>query len=103
MSEMSTPTPRLTGEWLVRRVGGILPPTGLRKRIGGETGSTRVGRLPVAPFLVRGTALDYRWLPVRDELSPLDDGTWIGRGCIFGREFCRFRLVPVRPQDQGKR
>jgi hypothetical protein len=78
----------------VLRISGLLPPRGLRKRIGKQDGSTRLGRLPLAPFRVRGTTLDYRWLPVRDELAPLGDGTWVGRGLLLGREFCRFRLVP---------
>jgi hypothetical protein len=87
----------LEGDWLVRRVSGLLPPRGLSKRIGGRSGSTRLGRLPLAPFRVDDGALVYRWLPVRDELTPLGDGTWAGRGLVFGREFCRFRLV--RPPD----
>ena len=81
------------GRWRVERVGGLLPP-GLRKRIGRSGGSTRLGPLPLAVFRVRGTTLEYRILPIRDELTPAGDGTWLGRGLLFGREFCRFRLVP---------
>jgi hypothetical protein len=80
------------GRWRVERVGGLLPP-GLRKRIGQDGGSTRLGPLPLAVFRVRGRTLDYRLLPIRDELTPSADGTWLGRGLVLGREFCRFRLV----------
>ena len=82
----------VVGRWRVERVGGLLPP-GLRKRIGRGGGSTRLGPFPLAPFRVRGRTLDYRLLPIRDELAPAADGTWLGRGLLFGREFCRFRLV----------
>ena len=82
----------LTGRWRVERVGGLLPP-GLRKRIGRDGGSTRLGPLPVAVFRVRGRTLDYRLLPVRDELTPSGDGRWVGRGVLLGWEFCRFRLI----------
>ena len=82
-----------SGRWRVERAGGLLPP-GLRKRIGRRGGSTRLGPLPLALFRVRGRTLDYRLLPIRDELTPAGDGTWLGRGLLFGREFCRFRLVP---------
>jgi hypothetical protein len=47
----------------------------------------------VAPFRVAGKTLVYRRWPIRDELEP-DAGFWGGRGFLFGREFCRFRLVP---------
>jgi hypothetical protein len=80
------------GVWRVERVGGLLPP-GLRKRIGRGGGSTRLGPLPLALFRVRGRTLDYRLLPIRDELTPAGDGSWLGRGLVLGREFCRFRLV----------
>ena len=80
------------GRWRVERVGGLLPP-GLRKRIGRDGGSTRLGPLPLAVFRVHGQTLNYRLLPIRDELTPAGDGTWLGRGLVFGREFCRFRLV----------
>jgi hypothetical protein len=82
-----------SGRWRVERIGGLLPP-GLRKRIGRRSGSTRLGPVPLAAFRVRGTTLDYRLLPIRDELTPAGDGSWLGRGLLFGREFCRFRLVP---------
>ena len=85
---------KLEGEWRVRRESGVLPPFGLSKRIGRTTGWTLMGGVPVAPFRVVGTTLDYLGWPVRDELTPRQDGTWTGRGVLLGREFCRFRLVP---------
>ena len=72
-------------------MSGFLPP-GLRKHIGADTGSTRLGRLPLAVFRVRGRTLDYVVWPVRDVLQP-ENGGWLGRGLLLGREFCRFRLV----------
>jgi hypothetical protein len=83
----------LEGSWRVERVSGLLPPGGLRKRIGARGGSTRLGPLPLALFRVRERTLDYLGWPVRDELRPAGDGSWVGRGLLFGREFCRFRLV----------
>ena len=79
----------------MEREAGLLPPFGLSKRIRGETGWTLAAGVPVAPFRVEGTTLVYRGWPVRDELAPRADGTWGGRGLVLGREFCRFRLVPV--------
>jgi hypothetical protein len=87
----------LYGEWHVERVSGLIPAFGLRKRIGRSHGSTRLGRLPLAVFRVRGLTLDYLAWPIRDELAPSEAGEWIGRGFFLGREFCRFRLVrPTR-------
>ena len=87
----------LEARWRVERVSGVLPPFGVRKRIAGGRGWTLLGPLPLAAFDVRGSTLVYRTLPVRDELEPCDDGTWLGRGLVRGREFCRFRLVPQAP------
>jgi hypothetical protein len=89
----SEESPALDGRWRVERVGGWIPPAGVRKRIERGRGSTRLAGVPVGLFAVRGTSLVYRVLPVRDELEPLPDGTWAGRGLLLGREFCRFRLV----------
>ena len=77
-------------------VSGVLPPFGVRKRIQQGRGWTLVGPIPVASFDVRGSTLVYRHLPVRDELERQADGTWLGRGLLWGREFCRFRLVGAR-------
>jgi hypothetical protein len=83
----------LAGQWRVERVSGLLPPIGVRKRIGPGRGTTWLGPLPIGFFRVRGQTLDYTGWPIRDELAPLDDGEWIGRGLVFGRQFCVFRLV----------
>jgi hypothetical protein len=85
--------PELVGEWRVERLGGLLPPRLLRKRIGEESGWTLLGPLPLGYFRRRGTTLDYVAWPVRDELKLREDGQWVGRGLLLGREFCRFRLV----------
>ena len=85
-------TPELPGRWRVERVSGLLPPF-LHKRIGPDKGWTAVGPIPLAPFRVRGRTLDYALWPVCDELTPDESGEWLGRGLLFGREFCRFRLV----------
>lgn len=81
------------GRWRVERLSGLLPPRGLRKRIGEESGWTLFGPVPLAYFRRRGATLDYVLWPVRDELTRMDDGSWVGRGLLLGREFCRFRLV----------
>jgi hypothetical protein len=86
-------TASLEGSWRVERVSGFLPPAGVTKRIENDHGWTLVAGIPVAPFRVVGHTLVYRGWPVRDELEP-DAGSWRGRGLLFGREFCRFRLVP---------
>ena len=88
----------LDGVWRVERETGALPPFGLSKRIFGDGGWTLVAGVPAAYFHVRrregeGARLDYVGWPVKDELTPRDDGSWGGRGLMFGREFCRFRLV----------
>lgn len=86
----------LAGAWRVERLSGLLPPRVLRKRIGDESGCTLLGPLPLAYFRRRGTTLDYLAWPVRDELTQQEDGEWVGRGLLLGREFCRFRLVRKR-------
>ena len=83
----------LDGSWRVVRESGVLPPFGLSKRISGEHGWTLVAGVPAAYFRVAGHTLEYVGWPVRDELDPRYDGSWSGRGLMFGREFCRFRLV----------
>jgi hypothetical protein len=76
----------LAGRWRVERTSGLLPPFGLRKRIGADAGWTALGPVPVARFRVRGRTLAYAVWPLQDELIEQV-------GLIFGREFCRFRLV----------
>ena len=92
---MTAPIPR-DGCWRVHRLSGVLPPFGVRKRIQQGRGWTLVGPIPVASFHVRGTTLVCRGLPIRDELEWQADGTWLGRGLLRGREFCRFRLVEAK-------
>jgi hypothetical protein len=89
----------LVGHWRVRRIAGWVPGRGLTKRIDPDgNGVTRVLGLPLFPFRVvagadgKGLALRYRLLPIRDELVPELSG-WSGRGLLFNREFCRFRLT----------
>jgi hypothetical protein len=89
----------LDGTWRVQRESGVLPPLGLGKRICGDSGWTSVAGVPVAPFRIAGTTLVYRGWPVRDELEPQADGTWSGRGILLGREFCRFRLLPIAEEQ----
>jgi hypothetical protein len=87
----------LDGVWQVERVGGLLPPLiGVRKRISGRRGETKVGALPGIPFTVEGLTLRYRpplsWLV--DVLEPDADG-FGGRATLLGREYGRFLLRRV--------
>jgi hypothetical protein len=90
-------TQALEGRWKVERIRGLLPPF-VYKEIRGLVGRTYLGPVPVGSFDLAGTAakvsLLYRLWPVRDEVRLEVDGTWSGRAYFFGREFCRFRLVP---------
>lgn len=86
-------TSELGGRWRVKRIGGLLPPFGLRKVIRREGGWTALGPIPLAPFRVDGRTLDYAVWPLQDQLVERQGDEWVGRGLIFGREFCRFRLV----------
>jgi hypothetical protein len=87
----------LDGIWNVKRVGGLLPPmVGVRKRIGGASGETRIGPLVGVPFDVVGLDLHYR-PPFRgfvDQLEPAVDG-YRGRATFRDREFGRFRLTRI--------
>ncbi len=83
---------------MVERVSGALPASLLRKRIFGDHGWTLAGEVPLGYFRVYreeadSATLDYLVMPIRDELEARDDGGWDGRGLVFGREICRFRLV----------
>jgi ferritin-like metal-binding protein YciE len=87
----------LDGVWSVERTGGALPPLpGMRKRIHGRRGETRVGPVRV-PFDVVGTELHYRgpFEGFVDRLLPAPAG-WDGRALYRGREYGRFRLLPVK-------
>jgi hypothetical protein len=87
----------LDGQWNVRRTGGLLPPmVGVRKRISGDRGETRVGPLPGLPFRVVGLSLRYLG-PFRgfvDELEP-DGDEFRGRSLFRGRELGSFELRRV--------
>jgi hypothetical protein len=97
----------LSGRWSVQRESGFLPGFGLSKRIRTDGhGWTLVFGIPLLPFrIVQANAaatadgeaarvsLEYRGIPIRDELSHSPSG-WTGRGYLLGHEFCRFRLVP---------
>jgi ferritin-like metal-binding protein YciE len=89
----------LEGDWRVERLGGFLPPmTGVRKRIRGGRGETRIGPLPGWPFSIARragrVALIYRLpLPMLvDELWAGAGGSWLGRSTVGGRELGRFRM-----------
>jgi ferritin-like metal-binding protein YciE len=88
----------LDGIWEVGRTGGLLPPlVGVRKRIAGSRGETRVGNVAGVSFDVVGLELHYH-APFRgfvDVLSRNGDG-WSGRATVFGREFGRFEMTPIR-------
>ena len=87
----------LDGLWSVERVSGVLPPmTGVRKRISGSSGETKLGRLPGAQFVVDGLSLRYRG-PLSglvDHLEPAGAG-YRGRAVYRGRELGRFRMRPI--------
>lgn len=96
-------TARPTGEWRVARRSGLMPPVGLAKTIGAQSGETRLFGVPVGRFRVVGRMLVYRGWPVTDMLEQGEDGTWNGRGLFFGHEFCRFELRPdgeIRSDDR---
>jgi ferritin-like metal-binding protein YciE len=87
----------LDGVWDVRRLSGVLPPmVGVRKRISGTSGETKVGRFPGAPFDVVGLSLRYRapFGGFVDELTREGEG-FRGRSTFRGREFGTFELRRV--------
>jgi hypothetical protein len=87
----------LDGIWEVRRTGGWLPPmVGVRKRIRGSRGETRLGSLPGLPFDVDGASLRYRkpFSAFVDVVEP-DGELFRGRATFRGREFARFELHRV--------
>jgi hypothetical protein len=84
----------LDGIWEVRRTGGLLPPmVAVTKRIDGDRGETRIGRVAGVPFRVVGHELRYVG-PFRgfvDRLVPDADG-FRGTATFRGRTFGRFEL-----------
>jgi ferritin-like metal-binding protein YciE len=88
----------LDGTWDVRRVSGALPPlVGVRKQIDGAGGYTELAGVRL-PFRVEGRRLLYRGLPLVDELEP-DELGFAGRAMLAGREYGRFVLRPIRPEE----
>lgn len=88
----------LDGNWEVKRTGGLLPPlTGVRKRITGTHGTTRLHDAVGVPFDVVGNELHYRapFSGFVDVLSP-DEHGFSGRVTFMGRELGRFELRPIR-------
>lgn len=83
------------GSWKVRRESGLLLPFGIRKKIRGATGWTKLAFLPILPFRVKGLTFDYHVVPIRDELSLRPDGSIGGAGYFLGLPFCRFRMEPA--------
>jgi ferritin-like metal-binding protein YciE len=95
-------TPDLEGVWRVERVGGLLPPmAGVRKRIEGARGETRVGALAGWPFGIErrpeGFALVYYppFSAFVDEVRPGPEGSWAGSSTVGGYEFGRFSMRRV--------
>jgi ferritin-like metal-binding protein YciE len=90
--------PELDGIWDVKRTGGLLPPmTGVRKRIAGPRGTTRVAGLIGVGFDVVGLELHYR-APFKgfiDVLTP-DATGFRGHATYRGHEFGRFELIAIR-------
>ena len=92
----------LAGTWDVERVSGFLPPLlGVRKRIGAVVDGIGAGATTVGPvrarFDVVGNELRYRapFAGFVDVLEPAV-GSWNGRALLHGREYGRFRLLPVK-------
>lgn len=93
--------PELDGIWEVERTGGALPPLyGVRKRIAGDRGVTKPGRLPAMRFdVVDGRYLRYRvpFSGLVDELEP-DGEAFHGRARLWGHELGRFVMRRARDQ-----
>ena len=94
----------LDGLWKVERVKGLLPPLlGVRKRIDGARGETKVGRFPGVSFDVEGRQLRYRapLLGLVDVLEP-EPGGFRGSARFLGREYAQFRLRPLGLRAPGR-
>jgi ferritin-like metal-binding protein YciE len=92
----------LDGVWAVDRVSGVLPPLqGCVKRIHGDRGTTEFPRFPGMPFEVHGLELHYRapFTMLVDRLER-QNGGYLGRATMLGREFGQFRLRRLAPVDQ---
>ncbi|HSC73036.1 MAG TPA: DUF892 family protein [Gaiellaceae bacterium] len=92
----------LDGVWAVDRLSGALPPLyGCVKRIHGTRGTTEFSRLPGMPFEIRGLELHYRspFTMLVDKLEP-QDGGYLGRATLRGREIGRFRMRRLNNMDE---
>jgi ferritin-like metal-binding protein YciE len=90
----------LDGVWAVERISGALPPLhGCVKRIAGTRGTTEFPRLPGVPFEVRGRELHYPAGLLVDILEP-QDGGYLGRATLLGRELGQFTLRRLDPVGQ---
>jgi hypothetical protein len=99
-------TKELEGEWRIERLGGLLPPmVGIRKRIRGARGETRLAILPLWPFRVerRTGRVALAYSPplslLVDELRPEARGSWLGRTVIGSLELGRFRMIRSKGHD----
>jgi ferritin-like metal-binding protein YciE len=82
----------LDGVWAVERVSGALPPLlGCVKRIHGTRGTTEFPHVPGVPFEVRGRQLHYPLGLFVDRLEP-QNGTYLGRATLLGRELGQFTM-----------
>ncbi len=93
----------LDGDWKVRRLSGPVPMPGAYKEARGGRGTTwaRWSPFPALPFHLeqRGDSVmliyDSPLSFLKDELRPQDDGSWLGRARVAGRQYAWFRMVPV--------
>jgi ferritin-like metal-binding protein YciE len=95
---------QLDGAWSVERVSGALPPLhGCVKRIHGDRGTTEFPHFPGMPFEVRGLELHYRgpFGLLVDRLEP-QNGGYLGRATLLGREIGQFTLRRLDAMDQLK-
>jgi ferritin-like metal-binding protein YciE len=92
----------LDGVWAVERVSGALPPLlGCVKRIHGSQGTTGFPHVPGVPFEVRGLGLHYPLGLFVDKLEP-QDGAYLGRATLFGRELGQFTMRRLDAMGQLK-
>jgi hypothetical protein len=87
----------LDGVWRVRRISGLLPPlAGVRKRIQGNRGETRIGPLAV-PFEIEDFTLNYTGIldGFSDLLDEITESRCLGRATFRGRVFARFEMSRI--------
>ena len=92
----------LDGVWAVERVSGALPPLlGCVKRIHGSRGTTEFPHVPGLPFEVHGEELHYPLGLFVDKLEP-QDGAYLGRATLLGRELGQFTMRRLDAMGQLK-